>query len=90
MYVLSISMKNVRFFLSENIQFLEVKFSIYLRRSEVSGSQLYYVKKKIETSSQRSPDKVIYIYIIILLMKVLPNIEKVSFSDIYNTLKHCS
>ena len=25
-------MKNIRFFLSENVQFLEVKFSIYLNR----------------------------------------------------------
>ena len=29
-YVLSRSMKNIRVFLSENFQFLEVKFSIYL------------------------------------------------------------
>ena len=31
MYVLSRNMKNIRF-LSENFQFLEVKFSIYLNR----------------------------------------------------------
>ena len=30
--VLSINMKNIRVFLSENFQFLEVKFSIYLNR----------------------------------------------------------
>ena len=28
--VLSRNMKNIRFFLSENFQFLEVKFSVYL------------------------------------------------------------
>ena len=32
MYVLSRNMKNIRFFLSENFQFLVVKFSIYLNR----------------------------------------------------------
>ena len=31
-YVLSRNMKNIRVFLSENFQFLEVKFSIYLNR----------------------------------------------------------
>ena len=31
-YVLSRNMKNIRDFLSENFQFLEVKFSIYLKR----------------------------------------------------------
>ena len=31
-YVLSRNMKNMRFFLSKNFQFLEVKFSIYLNR----------------------------------------------------------
>ena len=32
MYVLSRNMKNIRVFLNENFQFLEVKFSIYLNR----------------------------------------------------------
>ena len=32
MYVLSRNLKNIRFFLYENFQFLEVKFSIYLNR----------------------------------------------------------
>ena len=31
-YVLSRNMKNIRFFLFENFQFLEVKFSMYLNR----------------------------------------------------------
>ena len=31
-YVLSRNMKNIRFFLSENNQFVEVTFSIYLNR----------------------------------------------------------
>ena len=31
-YILSRNMKNIRVFLSENFQFLEVKFSIYLNR----------------------------------------------------------
>ena len=31
-YVLSRNMKNIKVFLSENFQFLEVKFSIYLNR----------------------------------------------------------
>ena len=31
-YVLCRNMKNIRVFLSENFQFLEVKFSIYLNR----------------------------------------------------------
>ena len=31
-YVLSRNMKNIRVFLSENFQFLEMKFSIYLNR----------------------------------------------------------
>ena len=31
-YVLSRNMKNIRFFLSENFQFLVVNFSIYLNR----------------------------------------------------------
>ena len=32
MYVLSGNVKNIRIFLSENLQFLVVKFSIYLNR----------------------------------------------------------
>ena len=32
MYVLSRNMKNIKVFLYENFQFLEVKFSIYLNR----------------------------------------------------------
>ena len=33
MYVFSRNIKNIRVFLSENFQFLEVKFSIYSRTS---------------------------------------------------------
>ena len=32
LYILRRNMKNIRVFLSENVQFLEVKFSIYLNR----------------------------------------------------------
>ena len=38
-------MKNIRFFLSENFQFLEVKFSIYLNRCVfVMLAFFYYIK----------------------------------------------
>ena len=39
-------MKNIRFFLSENFQFLEVKFSIYMnRRVFVMVFLLYFLRR---------------------------------------------
>ena len=48
-------MKNIRVFISENFQFFEVKFSIYLNRCvfimDLSYMPLIYVKKKFGQSS---------------------------------------
>ena len=44
-------MKNIRVFLSENFQFLEVKFSIYLNRHVYVMN--YKKKKKIKTKKKK-------------------------------------
>ena len=46
-YVLSRHMNNIRVFVSENFQFLEVKFSIYLNRDVflMTSIHTYHVKK---------------------------------------------
>ena len=54
-------MKNIRFFLSENFQFLEVKFSIYMNRrvfvmlyledAVVDQVNIVFLERKIETFS---------------------------------------
>ena len=46
MYVLSRNMKISQFFLSVNIQFLEVKFSIYLNRCVFVMTKRVYSKRK--------------------------------------------
>ena len=35
-------MKNIRFFLSENFQFLQVKFSLYLNRHVFRNENIFY------------------------------------------------
>ena len=54
-------MKNIRVFLSENFQFLEVKFSIYLNRCVfvmlLDVLKLYYVKNE----NKNVPDTSIWI-----------------------------
>ena len=45
-------MKNIRFFLSENFQFLEVKFSVYLNRRVFVMSLYFLVICVLETYSR--------------------------------------
>ena len=52
MYVLSRNVKNVRVFLSENFQFMEMKFSIYLnRRVFVMQTALFHMKSLNKSDS---------------------------------------
>ena len=55
-YVLSRNMKNIRVFVSENFQFLEVKFSIYLNRG-VFVMHLHKYSKQEPTTPLRSTSR---------------------------------